>query len=74
MSKIREVLKNEQRLVTEVPLYKRDGTLSYQVFIARCPSLNCPNTVRIEKIKQIEVLVAPLRYFWTVKIREGITR
>lgn len=53
MSKIREVLKNEQRLITEVPLYKKDGTLSYQVFIARCPSLNCPNTVRIEKIKQI---------------------
>jgi len=54
MSKIREALRQQQRLLDEIPKYRENGILGYTIFVARCPTMGCSNTVRIQKIKNIE--------------------
>lgn len=51
MSLIREALKS--RLIEEIPKYKKSGILSHTVFVAKCPTVGCQNTVRIEKLNRI---------------------
>lgn len=52
MSKIRETLKD--RLIKEIPQYnKKSGAHKATLFIAKCPTINCKNEIRVYKNNSI---------------------